>query len=141
MSDAELHTRSSVELPPVKYRNRDPTSEPFPPFNPHRQRDLLPSILARSPPGRSSTLPPIQQRHSGPNRPRKPSVTKRATQPQHKRQKSRGEHTHGRRMSYDGRKAFSAEPQSQVPAYGKRWEDLIDAATTATEVDENKTPV
>jgi hypothetical protein len=44
-------------------------------------------------------------------------------------------------MSYD-RKAFSAEPSSQLSAYGKRWEDLIDAATSATEdVDEERTPV
>ena len=43
-----------------------------------------------------------------------------------------------RRMSYD-RKAFSAEPSAQ---YGKRWEDLIDAATSATEdVNDDRTPV
>jgi hypothetical protein len=40
-------------------------------------------------------------------------------------------------MSYD-RKAFSAEPSA---GYGKRWEDLIDAATSATEEDEERTPV
>jgi hypothetical protein len=44
-------------------------------------------------------------------------------------------------MSYD-RKAYSAEPSSHLSAYGKRWEDLIDAATSATEdVDEDRTPV
>jgi hypothetical protein len=44
-------------------------------------------------------------------------------------------------MSYD-RKAFSAEPSSHLSVYGKRWEDLIDAATSATEdVDEDRTPV
>jgi hypothetical protein len=44
-------------------------------------------------------------------------------------------------MSYD-RKAFSAEPTSA--ALGKRWEDLIDAAASATEepmTDEDRTPV
>jgi hypothetical protein len=44
-------------------------------------------------------------------------------------------------MSYD-RKAYSAEPSSALSAaYGKRWEDLIDAATSATEEDEERTPV
>jgi len=45
-------------------------------------------------------------------------------------------------MSYD-RKAYSAEPSSGLSAaYGKRWEDLIDAATSATsDVDEDRTPV
>jgi len=41
---------------------------------------------------------------------------------------------HIRRLSYD-RKAYSAEPSSLPQPYGKRWEDLIDAATSATEED------
>ena len=46
-----------------------------------------------------------------------------------------------KRFSHD-RKAYSAEPSSALAAYGKRWEDLIDAATSATEdVDEERTPV
>jgi hypothetical protein len=143
MSDSEAHKqamRSSIELPPLHSNNIEPTSEPYSHLNPHRRRELLPSILSTSPPGRSSTLPPIQ-RNSGPNRPRKQSVSKRAREPQHKRQKSRGEQAHLRRMSYD-RKAFSAEPSSNLAAvYGKRWEDLIDAATSATEEDEERTPV
>jgi hypothetical protein len=144
MSDTEAHKqamRSSIELPPIHSNNIEPTSEPFSHLNPHRRRELLPSILSTSPPGRSSTLPPIQ-RSAGPNRPRKQSVSKRAREPQHKRQKSRGENTAQlRRMSYD-RKAFSAEPSSALSAaYGKRWEDLIDAATSATEEDEERTPV
>lgn len=138
MSDTEAHTRkqamrSSIELPPIHHRNLDITSDPF------RQRDLLPSILSASPPGRSTTLPPLQRHHSQ-NRPRKQSLSKRARDPQHRRQKSKGDHhaAHLRRMSYD-RKAFSAEPSS---AYGKRWEDLIDAATSATsDVDDDRTPV
>lgn len=146
MSDTEAHKqamRSSIELPPINSysNNLEPTSEPYPPYNPLRRRELLPSILSTSPPGRSSTLPPIQ-RTSNPTRPRKPSVSKRAQQPKHKREKSRTDHAHLRRMSYD-RKAYSAEPSSSLSAaYGKRWEDLIDAATSATEdVDEDRTPV
>lgn len=138
MSDTEIRKqamRSSIELPPLHGSKMEPTSDPFSHMNPHRRRELLPSILNTSPPGRSSTLPPIQ-RAQPPNRPRKQSVTKRAREPQHKRQKSR-EQPHLRRMSYD-RKAFSAEPSA---GYGKRWEDLIDAATSATEEDEERTPV
>lgn len=144
MSDTEAHKhamRSSIELPPIHSNSIEPTSDPFSHHNAHYRRELLPSILSTSPPGRSSTLPPIQ-RSTGPNRPRKQSVSKRAREPQHKRQKSRGESAAQlRRMSYD-RKAFSAEPSSALSAaYGKRWEDLIDAATSATEEDEERTPV
>lgn len=139
MSDHEAHKqamRASIELPPIHSNNREPTSDPFSHYNVHRRRDLLPSIL--SPPGRSSTLPPLQ-RNTSTGRPRKQSVSKRAREPQHRRQKSRGEHTHLRRISHD-RKAQSAEPSSAF--YGKRWEDLIDAATSATEdVDDDRTPV
>lgn len=142
MSDTEAHKqamRSSIELPPIHANNIEPTSDPFSHLsNPNRRRELLPSILNSSPPGRSSTLPPIQ-RTPAPARPRKQSVSKRAREPQHRRQKSR-EQPHLRRMSYD-RKAFSAEPSSNLAAYGKRWEDLIDAATSATEEDEERTPV
>ncbi|EPE29190.1 hypothetical protein GLAREA_00350 [Glarea lozoyensis ATCC 20868] len=143
MSDTEAHKqamRASIELPPLHNNHIEPTSEPYSHLSPQRRRELLPSILNNSPPGRSSTLPPIHR--PGPNRPRKQSVSKRASQPQHKRQKSRGDNAaHLRRMSYD-RKAFSAEPSSGLAAYGKRWEDLIDAATSATEdVDEDRTPV
>ena len=44
-----------------------------------------------------------------------------------------------RRGSYE-RKAMSAEPSGF--GYGKRWEDLLDAATSATsDVGEDRTPV
>ena len=44
-------------------------------------------------------------------------------------------------MSHD-RKAFSAEPQTAAALFGKRWEDLIDAAASATEEDSRDlTPV
>ncbi|CAG8972911.1 hypothetical protein HYALB_00001331 [Hymenoscyphus albidus] len=143
MSDTEAHKqamRRSIELPPLHNNHIEPTSEPYSHLNPHRRRELLPSILNNSPPGRSSTLPPIHR--PGANRPRKQSLSKRAREPQHKRQKSRENAAHLRRMSYD-RKAFSAEPSSGLSAaYGKRWEDLIDAATSATEdADEDRTPV
>lgn len=101
------------------------------------QRELLPSSLTRSPPGRSSTLPPAP-RSIKPNRPRKSSVGQNARKPKHERQKSRD---NPRRMSYD-RKAFSAEPQTAAALFGKRWEDLIDAAASATEEDSRDlTPV
>ncbi|KAK2628071.1 hypothetical protein QTJ16_002717 [Diplocarpon rosae] len=147
-SDAEARqqvTRRSIELPPLpgSHHPRDPTSDPFSHLHASRRREqLLPSILSTSPPGRSSTLPPIQRTPGGPNRPRKQSVSRRAREPQHRRQKSRGEHAHLRGLSYE-RKAFSAEPSSALSAaYGKRWEDLIHAATSATEdVDDDRTLV
>ncbi|KAF3005043.1 hypothetical protein E8E13_009261 [Curvularia kusanoi] len=96
-------------------------------------RELLPSSLARSPPGRSSTLPPAPR-----SRPRKTSVGQNARKGKHERQKSKD---NNRRMSYD-RKAYSAEPQTAAAILGKRWEDLIDAAASATEEDSRDlTPV
>ena len=101
------------------------------------QQELLPSSLARSPPGRSSTLPPGV--HSlKPNRPRKSSVGQHARRGKHERQKSR---EFNRRLSYE-RKAYSAEPATAAAIMGKRWEDLIDAAASATEEDSRDlTPV
>ncbi|KAH9909230.1 hypothetical protein F4778DRAFT_221349 [Xylariomycetidae sp. FL2044] len=137
--------RTTIELPPIQFGN-NPTSEPFSQMNNGGgvRRDLLPSILSNSPPGRSSTLPPLQQRSLGPSRPRKQSVTKRG----HKKQKSRGTAADWlRRIQNEDRlkpggidrKAHSAEPSAD---YGKRWEDLIDAAASATEgFDEDRTPV
>ncbi|KAI0974482.1 hypothetical protein F4678DRAFT_378543 [Xylaria arbuscula] len=135
--------RSTIELPPIQF-GAEPTSEPFPPIKAGLgRRELLPSILSNSPPGRSSTLPPLQ-RSLGPTRPRKQSVTKRG----HKKQKSRGSAADWlRRIQNDDhlspggvdRKAHSVEPSAD---YGKRWEDLIDAAASATEdIDEDRTPV
>ncbi|KAI9823611.1 MAG: hypothetical protein M1832_002392 [Thelocarpon impressellum] len=132
------HISSSIELPGIA-QMKQAAGVPFPAYDPTRQRTLLPSILSKSPPGRSSTLPPIQRRDK-PNRPRKSSVTQNARRAQHERKRSRGEHV--KNLSYDGRKAFSAEPTSAASAMGKRWEDLIDAATTATEeVDDDRTPI
>ena len=125
------------------------------PFDPARPRQLLPSIMAKTLPsggggggggsgggggGRSSTLPPIQRREKL-SRPRKSSIAQNARKSQHERKRSRGDYV--RRMSHDGRKAMSAEPAgTMATAAGRRWEDLIDAATSATEdVDGDRTPV
>ena len=149
MSDTERRRipRSSIELPPIHLNSSDVTSEPFPALNSGRQRDILPSILSNSPPGRSSTLPPLQ-RPLGPNRPRKQSVTK--SRSQHKKQKSKGSAADWlkrgkiniaedllRPGSSDRTRPYSAEPSARSP-----WEDLIDAAASATEdIDEDRTPV
>ncbi|KAH8884022.1 hypothetical protein GQ53DRAFT_880897 [Thozetella sp. PMI_491] len=144
--------RSSIELPPIHLNNADVTSVPYPGIDPSRQREILPSILSNSPPGRSSTLPPLHG-PLGPNRARKQSVTKRG----HQRKKSKGAAADWlRRLQNENhnvapellkprgpdrhdRKALSAEPPSE---FGKRWEDLIDAAASATEdIDEDRTPV
>lgn len=126
--------RSSVELPPLRDHFRQ---ESIPPFSP-RPRELLPSILAHSPPGRSSTLPPIQRRDRI-QRARKGSLTQ-ARKSKHERTRSK---EFGRRSSVNERKALSAEPQTAAWVQGKRWEDLIEAATSATEVDDDRdmTPV
>ncbi|KAH0538945.1 hypothetical protein FGG08_004460 [Glutinoglossum americanum] len=92
--------------------------------------------MSRSPSGRSSTLPPIRHREKI-SRPRKPSVTEGGRKAKHEKNSSRG---HGRRMSYDGRKAYSAEPSTAANLFGNRWEDLIDAATTATKEADDPVP-
>ena len=127
---------SSVELPPIR-NHIDHDSIPH--FQSPRPRDLLPSILSRSPPGRSSTLPPAQRRDK-PARPRKSSISQNSRRPKHDRTKSK---EHVRRLSVEGRKAFSAEPPGAASAMGKRWEDLIEAATSANEADSDRdlTPV
>ena len=111
-----------------------------------QRRELLPSIMAHSPPDRSSTLPPIPRKDSvrreKPNRPRKSSITENSRRPKHERTRSKD---HSRRLSVEGRKAFSAEPPGAIAAAmgKKRWEDLIEAATSATEADSDRdlTPV
>lgn len=120
--------RGAIELPPLRDHFKQ---ESLPPFTP-RPRELLPSILNHSPPGRSSTLPPIQRRDKF-CRPRKSSITQSARKPKQDRPKSK---EFGRRPSLGDRKALSAEPQTAAWAQGKRWEDLIEAATSATEVDD-----
>ncbi|TKA69391.1 hypothetical protein B0A55_08679 [Friedmanniomyces simplex] len=106
----------------------------YPVSSSHDQGGLLPSSLAHSPPDRTPTLPPLQRSLSRPHgsssgRPRKSSLLgQQARLGKHERRKSKDL---AKRSSGD-RKAFSAEP-SAAALYGKRWEDLIDAATSATE--------
>lgn len=133
-SDTDIHQgrmRSSIELPSLRDHFKQ---ESLPPFSSPRSRELLPSILNHSPPGRSSTLPPIQ-RGEKLSRPRKSSITQSARKPRHARPRSKD---FGRRPSLGDRKALSAEPQTAAWAQGKRWEDLIEAATSATEADDER---
>lgn len=151
-SETELRRRGmhpSVELPPLQQNAAHPPIPPYP-SSISRPRELLPSMMAHSPPERSSTLPPLQrnpsfQRRDKPNRPRKSSITQNSRKPKHEKARSKD---HGRRLSSEGRKAFSAEPPAlstaaAAAAKGKRWEDLIEAATSATEADSDRdlTPV
>ena len=134
---------SSIELPPI---NNHINHQSIPPFHSPRPRDLLPSMMARSPPGRSSTLPPLQRKESvkrdKPNRPRKSSITQNSRKPKHEKKTSKD---FARRMSIEGRKAFSAEPPGarEAAVAGRRWQDLVEAATSATEADSDRdlTPV
>ena len=111
----------------------------FPVSSSSDQQGLLPSSLARSPPDRPSTLPPLQRSLSRQySRPRKSSLTQQARMAKHERKRSK---EFAKRLSGD-RKAFSSEP-SAASLYGKRWEDLIDAAASATEEEGSRdlTPV
>ena len=128
--------RPSVELPSIRDSiNHDGMSSLLAP----RPRELLPSILSHSPPGRFNSLPPIQRRDKL-GRQRKTSVGQNARKGKHERTKSK---EFARRMSIEGRKAMSAEPPTAAWVQGKRWEDLIEAATSATEADTDRdlTPV
>lgn len=143
-SDADVkHESSSLELPSLREQFQTDT---LPPFQSSRPRELLPSILGHSPPGRYSSLPPIQRREKL-QRPRKPSMGQNARKGKHERTKSKdfSAKEFSRRMSIgiEGRKAMSAEPPTAAWVQGKRWEDLIEAATSATEVDDDRdlTPV
>ena len=110
----------------------------YPDMGTPRTKELLPSSLARSPPyNHRSSIPP-RDRLGKPNRPRKLSVSQNARKPKHERTKSK---EHARRNSYD-RKQLSVEPGSMANKFGSRWEDLIEAAASATEEDSRDlTPV
>lgn len=134
----------SVELPPIQNHINQ---QLLPPFHSPRPRELLPSMLAHSPPDRATTLPPIQRKESlhrkeKPNRARKSSITQNNRKPKHEKSRSKD---NSRRLSVEGRRAFTAEPPNATAAaaMGKRWEDLIEAATSATEADSDRdlTPV
>lgn len=122
--------RSSVELPSIRDQFRQDGLSSFQTSRPH---ELLPSILNHSPPGRFNSLPPIQRRDKL-QRARKPSVGQHARKAKHERTKSK---EFARRLSIEGRKAMSAEPPTAAWVQGKRWEDLIEAATSATEADDD----
>ncbi|KEY72554.1 hypothetical protein S7711_05625 [Stachybotrys chartarum IBT 7711] len=148
--DGRRNPRASIELPPLHLPPNDITSDPYSSIKSNRQREILPSLLATTPPGRSSTLPPLQ-RPLGPSRPRKQSITKRGRESHHKKKSSRGsaadwlrriQNEERLRPGISDRKALSAEPSAD---YGKRWEDLIDAAdqaaSAAGDFDDDRTPV
>lgn len=143
-TDSRRPMQPSIELPPI-HTQYGPTASQR--FSDPRSRELLPSVMAHSPPERSSTLPPLERRESlqrreRGNRPRKSSITQNSRRPRHEKDRSKD---FGRRMSIEGRKAFSAEPPAFTAAAvkSKRWEDLIEAAASATEVDSDRdlTPV
>lgn len=126
------------------YRGLPSIHDTLPPFQP-TTRELLPSVLP-SPTGRYTSLPPIHRRDNKKQRPRKPSVGQYARAGKHERDRSKdfSIKEFSRRLSEEqGRKAMSAEPPTAAWMQGKRWEDLIEAATSATEVDDDRdlTPV
>ncbi|EGP83350.1 uncharacterized protein MYCGRDRAFT_88038 [Zymoseptoria tritici IPO323] len=111
-------------------------------FQPNSHSDGPAGLI--SPSDRPSTLPPLQRslsRGGHSNRPRKSSLSQQARMAKHERKRSKDLI---KRSSGGDRKAFSAEP-SNNPAflYGKRWEDLIDAAASATEEEDSRdlTPI
>lgn len=106
--------------------------------------------MATSPPGRSSTLPPLQ-RSLGPNRIGKQSITKKSRESHHRKQKSRDVKEWAKRGKIDiagdllrpslgpeRPRPYSAEPSARSP-----WDDLLEAATSVAEEDmnEDRTPV
>jgi hypothetical protein len=134
MKPHNYHVDPTLDEPPFM---QDPTS--FPATTSQDQPGLLPSSLARSPTDRSNILAPLQRSHSRQHaRPRTKSLTQQARMAKHERKRSRD---NAKRNSGD-RKAFSNEP-TPAALYGKRWEDLIDAATSATEEEGSRdlTPV
>ena len=140
-SDADYRqAQAGLELPSLRAQFPEDT---LPAFQSSRPRELLPSIL-QSPGSRYSSLPPVQRRDK-PNRPRKPSMGENARKGKHERGKSKefSAKEFSRRLSVEGRKAMSAEPPTAAWMQGKRWEDLIEAATSATEADDDRdlTPV
>lgn len=97
-------------------------------------KEALQSLMASN--SRSASLQPFQRK---PSRPRKASITEGARKPKHERQRSKDQ----KRISHD-RKAFSASAELGAAALlnSKRWEDLLDAAASATEEDNHElTPV
>ncbi|KAJ8607560.1 hypothetical protein MRB53_040191 [Persea americana] len=102
------------------------------------QPNLLQTSMHRSPTDRL-THPPIQRslsaRHA---RPRKSSLSQQARLAKHERRKSKDL---AKRNSGE-KKAFFSDSNAAIH-YGKRWEDLLDAATSATEEEDSRdlTPI
>ncbi|KAJ5721008.1 uncharacterized protein N7483_008942 [Penicillium malachiteum] len=122
--------RSSIELPSLRDHFKQ---ESLPPFS-ARPRGLLPSILNHSPPVAHPRCPRFSAR--------KKSLV-RANHPLHNQLVSLSMNVKSLKSSVGAlvsgdRKALSAEPQTAAWAQGKRWEDLIEAATSATEVDDER---
>lgn len=107
------------------------------------QQGLLPSNLTRSPPDRSTTLPPLQRslsRSGGITRPRKSSLTS-ARISKHERKRSKEQLG---KENWNDSKAFFANALAAGQLHpGRRWEDLIEAAASATEEEGSRdlTPV
>lgn len=101
-----------------------------------RHGNMMPHQFAQSSANRSNSLQPFPRTKSA--RPRKSSISESARKGKHERQRSKDQ----KRASGD-RKALSAEPSSLAAQVGgKRWEDLLDAAASATEEDSRDlTPV
>lgn len=111
-----------------------PTSFPHSSSN-HDQSALLSGNLTRSPTDRLH-IPPLQRSLPKPNRPRKSSLTQQGRAAKHERKKSKDQ---TKRSS--GEKRGLLSEHNVATAFGKRWEDLLDAATSATEEDRDLTPV
>lgn len=137
--DLKPHHPFSVD-PTLEDHEHGFLGDPHPPFPVSSSPDqpiLMPSSIARSPTDRPATLPPLQRslprQH---NRPRKSSLSAQARMSKHERKRSK---ELARRHSGGGRMPES----SAAVSFGKRWEDLIDAAASATEEEDSRdlTPV
>ncbi|KAI4124863.1 MAG: hypothetical protein LQ338_004589 [Usnochroma carphineum] len=76
-----------------------------------------------------------------PPRPRKSSISQNSRKAKHERNRSID---HARRLSIESRKALSAEPSGPAAvAQSRRWEDLLEAATSANEAESDRdlTPI
>ncbi|PHH68874.1 hypothetical protein CDD82_215 [Ophiocordyceps australis] len=142
-SDGRRIPRASIEWSPVN-TSTEVTSDPY---SATRHRDTLAPLLGSSPPGRSSTLPPLQRSLGTGGRTRRQSVTKRGREAHDKSKSSRDlaqRLQHSERMWHGNsdRKALSAEPSVDRD---RRWLDLIDAAgqaaSAAVDLNGERTPV
>lgn len=104
-------------------------------FSPAIKAEDAHLAVTRTPSIRASSLQP-QSFNKSLKRSRRSSIADSSHNPKHARRRSR----HRKRLSYD-RKALSAEPHHTLIT-SRRWEDLLDAAASATEEDSRDlTPV